>query len=676
MEQVAKYLPTSASSLLAFDYETTGLTIDDEIVGVSFTDAAHPAGVYFSFKHCGRSVNKAVLDRIASRPSIAHNAQFEQWMTFSSLAKYANIQYDTAALLNQIEGDWAAQYGKGLKNAQTMLLGWENAGDVELDEWLTANGYTNARGKVLKGEMHNTPDTILGRYCNYDSQSTWDLYTKVFAPILERFPELDVYHTRDFQNLIKLIDKGRRNGLTVDRPKLQTYSNDLQTRLDNLMDRFYSDSPATPFIKEYNRAQRNVIWDKMPSAFTKTGKPSSRYEKWELRMEKANNTNHFNANSKKQLAWLFYDCLYDTEHKEVRKRHKIFWQTTIKGVGKVEGTKGGARAVDKKILPKLGEAGEILAEYNKLNKEKQYVDKMLERSTDGKHYTQLRVSGTKTDRCAGTGGLNIQQLPKSQGYLECLTPREGSTFIQMDVDALEPVVLAELSGCSSYMSLYGPNAAPNDVYLFIASKIPQFAKEIRDAGYNPDNPTREGIASTKKKCKRIRTICKLIHLAAGYGAGTDKIHASLNEQGVDITFKEVEDIRSMYWKVFNGVVKYRDRLTRSWKANRGFFLDGLGTPVTVDGDYEKDILNRCIQRTGHMILAKYLYHLSQINPPAAPVVVDFHDETIWECEKGTEKETLAAFNEAWTRTNAELGGIIPLSGTPEEHKSFWGFKGE
>jgi len=244
----------------------------------------------------------------------------------------------------------------------------------------------------------------------------------------------------------------------------------------------------------------------------------------------------------------------------------------------------------------------------------------------------------------------------------------------MDVDALEPVVLAELSGCSSYMSLYGPNAAPNDVYLFIASKIPQFRKEVLDAGYDPDRPTREGITAAKKTCKRVRSICKLIHLAAGYGAGTGKIHASLNEQGIDISFAEVEKIRDMYWKVFEGVVQFRDRLTRSWKANRGYFLDGLGTPVTVGGDYEKDILNRCIQRTGHMILTKYLYHLNA--PKARPVVVDFHDETIWECKIEDKEEVLRQFRDAWIKTNNELGGIIPLSGTPEAHSSFWGFKGE
>ena len=679
MSDVEAFLHTSNSNkLLAFDYETTGLTFHDTIVGVSFVDAATTAGVYFSFKTCSKSVMQAVLNRIAARPSIAHNAQFEQWMTHNTIGKYANVQYDTQALLNQVEGDYASNHGaKGLKSLQVELLGWEDKGDVALDAWLTEKGYVNARGKVLKGEMHRAPDHILGHYCNMDAQATWDLYQGVFAPVLERFPELDVYHTRDFQMLIKLIDRARRNGLTIDRDRLNEHHIHLSTEMARLRTTFRYHSEATPHIEQYNKNIVIAHYDKMPPKITKAGNTSVRYDKWAEKKYDLEQEDHFNVNSKDQLAWLFFDCLF---HTEIKTKHDQYGNTKsivhIEGVGKVECTKTGKRSVDKKILPKLGEAGKLLAEYNKLSKELGYVTKMLERSTCGTHDTQLRVSGTKTDRCAGTGGLNIQQLPKSRAYLECLVPREGHQFVQMDVDALEPVVLAELSNCPSYMSLFGPGRPPNDVYLFIAANIPQFAEEIKNAGYDPEKPTAEGIDRAKKQCKRIRTICKVIHLAAGYGAGAAKIYEGLRSSGVEITLGEVTEIRDMYWKVFQGVVDFRERLTAEWQANKGFFLDGIGTPVTVEEDYKKDILNRGIQRAGHMILVKYLYHLSVLNPKAEPVVPDFHDETIWECKTEDVEDTISKFNEAWRRTNEELGGLIPLSGTPEACMSFAYFKCE
>lgn len=692
------YLPTSSSRLLAFDYEATGLTSSDSIVGVSFVDTLHLGGVYFSFKNCSEEIKHETLRRIACRPSIVHNAQYEQFMTFNTIKQYANINYDTQCLLNQIEGDWASVKGnKGLKNLQVSLLGWEYKGDIELDEWLRSNGYIDSRGRVIKGAMHNAPDSILGKYCNLDAQSTWDLYQWIFYPVLERFPELDFYHKRDFMNLIKLIDTARRDGLTIDLANLAKHKENLQKEMDQLLDKFYNDSPATSLIKEYNESVVVQHYNKMPAKTTKAGTPSKNYEKWKTKLEDLKNTQHFNANSKQQLAMLFYDRLYQTRFNYRQKenmsgpvyifkkgvKYKVMQcSIDVEGVGsfewevnsKADSNKPLQRKCDKEILPFLGEAGKLLASYNKLNKEMGYVVTMQETSKDGKHYPQLKVSGTKTDRCSGTGGLNIQQLPKSRGYLECLIPKKGTGFIQMDVNALEPVVLAELSSCPSYMSLYGPGRPPNDVYLFIASKIPQFAQEVLSAGYDPDNPTKEGIAAAKKLCKRIRTICKIIHLAAGYGAGTTKIYKTMVKQGISITYAEVNTIRTMYWEVFAAVVNYRERLTAEWRANKGFFLDGFGMPITVEAEFEKDILNRAIQKTGHAALVRYLYNLVQLKPTAMPKVPDYHDETIWESPLDCIQEDLKKFETAWNLTNKELGGIIPLYGKPEIHTSFAGFK--
>jgi hypothetical protein len=490
-------------------------------------------------------------------------------------------------------------------------------------------------------------------------------------------------------------------GITVDRKKLEDHQTKLVEGMSTLMMEFFEDSPATPHIKEYNARVVREHYDKMPDKLTKTGKVSVRFTKWQEKLEILKVTQHFNPNSKQQLASLIYDNIFKSTHTHKYKLgyagHHMRTKTgmriiqntitiedgpTIKWEGP-ETTREGPplRKVDKSILPKLGRAGEILAEYNKLNKEAGYVKKMLECSEGGVHHGQLRVSGTKTDRCAGTGGLNLQQLPKSEGYLECLRAATGQTLIQMDIDALEAVVLAELSQCPSYMQLYGPGRPPNDVYLFIGSQIPQFREEITNAGYDPESPTAEGIKRAKKTCKRTRSICKILHLSSQYGAGANKIYETLREQGIQISLAEVTDIRKRYWEIFKGVTDLRERLVKEWQANKGFFRDGLGTPVTVHRDYDKDILNRCIQRTGHFILVKYLYHLSQIRKeikhvPIKPVLPDFHDETVWQVEDKHKDKAKYMFELAWSRTNDELGGIIPLSGTPEIHDNFWGFKGD
>lgn len=145
--------------------------------------------------------------------------------------------------------------------------------------------------------------------------------------------------------------------------------------------------------------------------------------------------------------------------------------STRKLIAEVELTPTGNLKLDKKILPKLGTAGQLLTEYNRIQKELGYVNAMLKQSEGDIHHTQLRVEGTKTGRCAGTGGLNCQQLPKSKGYLDCLIPKEGYVFIQMDINSLEAVVVAELSECPSYLSLYNPKE-----YTYTQ-------KELKELGY-------------------------------------------------------------------------------------------------------------------------------------------------------------------------------------------------
>jgi len=75
---------------------------------------------------------------------------------------------------------------------------------------------------------------------------------------------------------------------------------------------------------------------------------------------------------------------------------------------------------------------------------------------------------------------------------------------------------------------------------------------------------------------------------------------------------------------------------------------------------------------------KHLKTLRDTTPSVSmhPVVIDFHDETIWEVPIEQADEALELFRSAWTLTNEELGGIIPLSGEPEICHSFSDFKVE
>jgi len=587
-------LPTSSD--LVVDFETTGLDVLDpsfDIVGIGIASDLYPDGIYCPINPGVDSC--VIMLTLGNHNLIAHNVSFDarclEWYLRKYITGYVPMskfpwKNDTQLMFKALANEGYPGQNWKLKTAQKTVLGWKETNEVELDAWLIANGFTGAKGKPDKSKMSLAPNHILGRYCGLDAQSTLALYNH-FVTYYDQFPDMERILENEMMILAELEIEQFFHGLYIDVPLLKDRIDGVKRTMEQLLHSFYYSSDATPYIEMYNNLQVEAIADAEPPEFTKTGRPTVRYGKWKQKLALATDTMFFNANSKQQLAWLFYECLFDT--KAMTEKYNAWKQETTYHFEvliddewiKVDGTATGKYKVDKKILPKLGDAGRILNRYNELNKLLGYMNGMLESLRDGIHNVQLKLGGTLTFRCSGTGGVNIQQLPKVRDYLDCLVPRPGHCFIQMDVDALEPVVLAELSEDRAMMDLYGPNAKPNDIYLYVGASIPALRNEVCQYGYDPLNPTSEAIAITKKKAKRIRGICKVLHLSAGYGAGPPKIYDTLIQAGVEITLAEVKTIHKAYWELFGGVTEYQNKLKREYAANGGWFLNGRGMPISV-----------------------------------------------------------------------------------------------
>ena len=681
------------SSKVAVDFETTGLDVldpDFKPVGVGIACDKFPEGIYAPLG-CDYD-STTLMSYLTNFKLIAHNVSYDARVMELVLRK-SSLEYkpmsnwpwveDTYLIFKSLSTEGYLNQSWSLKEAQKIILGWKETNEIELDNWLIENNYSRG-GRPDKGQMWKAPNDILGKYCALDAQSTWALH-KHFESYLTEFPDLDLIIKQEFITLSKLEVEQFFYGIKIDTELLEARMNSLQDAMDKLLNKFYNDSEVSHFIQTFNWQQVNDIIQNEPPKYTKTNKITSRWKKWQDKVEVAKTTNYFNPNSKPHLCWLFYDVLYESSPvvSSLNWRKEEERKFSVKVDGKIhwiEATATGRKRIDKKILPKLGIAGKLLSRYNELNKLMGYMKKMKESTRSSIHHTNLRIYGTLTGRCSGSGGVNIQQLPKARDYLDCFIPRPGNVFIQMDVDALEPVVLAELSEDPAMMKLYGPGAKPNDIYLFVGASIPALRSKICMHGYDPQNPTKEAISRTKKLAKTPRTICKIVHLSASYGAGPGTIYQTLQEAGVKITKEEVKTIHSDYWKLFKGVTSFQNDLKTEWSSNGGWFLNGRGMPTAVANKYEKDILNRCIQSTGHVNLLTYLKNLdllrSESDISLRPVLVDFHDETVWEVPENQAEKALELFNKTWDLTNKELGGIISLSGAPEICKTFSDFKCE
>lgn len=207
-----------------------------------------------------------------------------------------------------------------------------------------------------------------------------------------------------------------------------------------------------------------------------------------------------------------------------------------------------------------------------------------------------------------------------------------------------------------------------DVYLFVGSQLPVIGPKIRAAGYDPDNPTPEGIKNAKKECKTERQISKTVVLASSYGAGPAKLHRTLTLAGIDIAFNIVEEIHAMYWEIYADIVAYRRWLESEWRKNEGWVVNGVGRPICVDAMFKKDLVNRVVQSTGHDILLKYIRiwsdKLDECGVEWYPIIADWHDQSIIEVrEEDADMVKYIMGDYAFLALNEELKGIIPLKGT-------------
>lgn len=229
--------------------------------------------------------------------------------------------------------------------------------------------------------------------------------------------------------------------------------------------------------------------------------------------------------------------------------------------------------------------------------------------------------------------INIQQLPTDYEFLDCFEARPGHTLVYTDVNSLEPHVLTEFSQDPKMLSLYGPDAKPNDIYLYFGAYTKLFGKTIREH-YDPDNPTKDSLTAAKKACSEIRQVLKIIVLGLGYNMGVNKLKEGINLAGFAMSKQEARGVMDDYWRFFAGIKNFEATLLQMYDLNDGYIINGRGRPIMIANDYSKDIVNRFVQSTGHDILMYYILLLNRAKDlhkiPMRPWMVDEHDATIWE----------------------------------------------
>lgn len=365
----------------------------------------------------------------------------------------------------------------------------------------------------------------------------------------------------------------------------------------------------------------------------------------------------FNLNSGTQLAQLLYEHDFNYEvrvvvDKETRTRLKEAAKPTLNGmpVTKVgvkyasvawpckglglpikEWTDSRKPATDAKTLQIHYGSNATVAEYlamRKLVTMQRFTTAIAEQSHAGRLYGRFNQTGTKTGRLSSSGP-NLQNLP-AHGDLgkrirSLFRPEPGMAFVHGDYSQLEPRLMAHFSGDPVLTDIYTSGA---DIYLETAKRI---------FGVRTDEEAME-----------YRSLCKVLVLALGYGSGAKTIRKQLALAGHYEDMETVEamlgGLRSTYsvfwdWKddviaraEMDGYVETLSGQRRHFGTARGKYRSWR--EIATD---ERQAVNAVIQGSAADIVAATMM---QTNSAALRLLVQVHDELLWEARPAYAREVL------------------------------------
>ncbi len=701
------------SEYLAFDFETKGNDISDpelEIVGLGL--AWDRGSCYLDWASLSKYNQQLLIDAIIEHPAtLAHNVYFDGGIIFSKYGRHPKGLQCTLAMYMMLANEgWPGQQ-HGLKAAQIDILQWESSNETELDEWLIAHGFykgnrladnspenllerakdgslppsdPNHKRKLSpdKGEMWRAPIEVLGKYCILDADSCYLLFKEHLLPAIQQFPEFQEWFREKWMLHIQMHIEQKLLGIHVDTYGLESRRVSLAYTIEELEEKILKHPDIAPHIptieadlryeifqKEPERYKKQKVRPPAPPQFTKSGAVSKNWILWNENAHK-----YLPEQSKLWENWL-QKCdkiaagqvpEYNFNISSGPQLQKLFYQLMGMEVRVLTPKKEPGTGI--KAMKHFGEVGSLFIDLAYAQKELSYITDYMERTQDRNTiHPSFRLPGTKTGRLSSKGP-NLQQVPKSKAMMSLFHAAPGKCWVDLDFSALEPVVATEFSGDENMSLIYADGRPPNDIYLFVGAHIPGMGDKIRAAGYDPKNPTKEGIAAAKSQCKHERAICKTVTLACQYGAGVGKVMETLEQQDVFLSEDQVLEIHAGYWNLFKQVKGFGYDLQKEWKRNGGYVVNGRGRPMCLTEEYKHDVLNRFIQSTGHDILVDYCYVIKQVldesGIPWAPKIWDWHDSVMVEVPEDAGEEVSKLFLVALARLNDKLGGTIKLKGTP------------
>ena len=552
------------TGIISIDIETdpdTAFLPKSEILTVSLTvkeresiciPLAFPTENYFRKWNFTPKVSPLLsisyLKKILKNPSVTkvfHNGAYDiTWL--EHILGCEVINYDDTMIMKYLMNQ-NDQERKGLK---PLIKEYTDMGSYEY----------NIKQYVGPGESYsNIPPEVLIGYNNSDTDGTLRLYN-IFKPKIQELKLENVHYGFMIPRLRGIINL-QKDGLALDTEKCVK----IKEHYENELIELFSKLKTVPQVANFERLSQmefNPGSDKHKFAMVYGGELTTKEEVPRPLNDKGKKI------GKKELKKLYYNgfnlepILVSAKNAKTGKkeRRKSFGkkaiQTYLKSVFKDVEYLDPINTFNLEPLPDKSDLIryiKIVTEINTIqtqlsNHIAPFIDKWS-KTTDRRVHTSYDITGTSTGRLASRAP-NLQNLKRDGFVKEVFMSRWGNEgiLIELDYKQLELFVMAIVSQDPKFV-----HAFLNDIDLHkkVAANIVFRVPE-------------------EKVTKQMRTMAKTVNFGMIYGKTAFTLCDDLN-----VTEKEAEVILNGYFKEYNGVYNYKQRIISQARSD-GFVTTVMG----------------------------------------------------------------------------------------------------
>lgn len=667
LDEVQNYI--NMHHIIAFDFETTGLTKRHEVIGFSVC-ATENESYYVILAKWNKVLQtleympylkeaKEIIASLSGKELIAHNGLFDCMMSeaYFKVSLIDSLHTDTMVLAHLLNENRRI----GLKELGKEYFGQDATKESELMKAsvIANGGQWNSDNK----EMYKADSELLAKYGAQDALLTYKLFLILVPDLYDQGLDKFFYEEESMPLLRTATYDLNTTGMQVDMNALVSLKKTLEAECAEHKAFIFQE--IAPYIK-----------DKYPGT---------------------KKTNTFNLGATQQLAWLLFGQL-NLEFggltdggklvcKEINLKipytisaKRDFIEICVRDKGRIikmpsifNGKKKSAVklkdpwayiAVDKETITKLAPKYkwiQALLEYQRKNKIlNTYVEGIEERIQYGVINPSFLQTGTTSGRYSSRAP-NFQNLPRDEKRIkQFIVSRPGKVFVGADMSQLEPRIFAYYSKDERLLEAF---RGKDDFYSVIG--IETF--DITDAA-----PTKEDFGV---KYKALRDVSKVIALATTYGSTAYQLAPTIKK-----SIDQTQEVIDSYFEKFPGVAEMMLEAHRLAKKD-GQVINYFGRPRRIPEaklinklygdvphselkDYNaRNLLNLAvnhrIQSTAASIMNRAMIKLcSNIKELGlnAKMVVQVHDSIVMECDTQDSETISILLQDALEQTN-RLEGI-------------------